>query len=132
MKPPNLPTAHHFSRPSLRQSFRYAVQGLRVLLSTQRNARIHLMLSLGVIALGSWFRLTYTEWALLALAMGLVWVAEGLNTALELLTDLVSPEPHPLAGKAKDVAAGAVLLAAVFAAVVGGCVFLPRIWACWS
>jgi diacylglycerol kinase len=132
MKPPNLPPEHDFSRSSLWQSFRYAGNGLRVLLSTQRNARIHLVLSIVVIALGGWFRLPYTEWALLALAMGLVWVAEGLNTALELLTDLVSPEPHPLAGQAKDVAAAAVLLSTIFAAVAGGCVFLPRLWACWS
>ena len=117
---------------SLKQSFRCAGSGVRVLLCTQRNARIHLVLSLAVIALGSAFRLPWSEWALLALAMGLVWVAEGMNTALEFLTDLVCPEHHPMAGKAKDVAAGAVLLAALFAAVVGGCVFLPRIWACWS
>ena len=73
--------------------------------------------------------LTYAEWALVALAVAGVWAAELFNTAIEALTNLVSPGYHPLAGRAKDVAAGAVLLAALGALAVGGLVFGPRIWA---
>ncbi|MGB8168211.1 MAG: diacylglycerol kinase family protein, partial [Chthoniobacteraceae bacterium] len=67
------------------------------------------------------------EWAAVVGAIGLVWTAEGLNTAVEALTDLVSPGEHPLAGRAKDVAAGAVLCAATSAAVIGLVVFVPRL-----
>jgi diacylglycerol kinase len=110
---------------SILKSFRFAWKGICVLLATERNARIHLLISALVITLGICCSLPSTLWALLFLAMALVWMAEALNTALEFLTDLVSPEYHPLAGKAKDVAAGAVLLTACFAAAVGICVFLP-------
>jgi diacylglycerol kinase (ATP) len=82
-----------------------------------------------VIGLGFYFNINRTEWALVALAVGTVWSAELANTAIEALTDLVSPEYHPLAGKAKDVAAGAVLLAAFAALVVGALIFAPRLWA---
>ena len=80
---------------------------------------------MAVIGLGVYCRITRLEWALLALAVAGVWTAELLNTAIEALTDLVSPAWHPLAGKAKDVAAGAVLLAALGALVVGALVFGP-------
>ncbi len=107
------------------RSFGYAFRGIALLLLTQPNARIHLIATVGVILAGSYFKVTVTEWIALVLAMSLVWVAEALNTALEFLTDLVSPGHHDLAGKAKDIAAGAVLLAAVSAAVTGGIIFLP-------
>jgi diacylglycerol kinase len=110
---------------SFLRSLCIAWNGIRVLLRTQRNARIHLTSTLLVTLAGLACHLPGTQWALLFLAMGLVWTAEGLNTAVEFLTDLVSPEVHPLAGKAKDVAAGAVLLAACAAVGVGVCVFLP-------
>ena len=68
------------------------------------------------------------EWCAIVAAIGLVWTAEGLNTALEALTDLVSPGEHPLAGRAKDMAAGAVLCAAIAAAIIGAIIFLPKLW----
>ena len=80
-----------------------------------------------VVGAGAMFRISPTEWALIVLAILCVWVAEALNTAIELLVDLVSPEPHPLAGKAKDVAAGAVLVAAIGSAIIGGFVFGPYV-----
>lgn len=107
------------------RSFGYAFRGIVLLLLTQPNARIHLVATIGVILTGWYLGITAAEWVALVLAMGIVWVAEALNTALELLTDLVSPGHHDLAGKAKDVAAGAVLLAAVCAVVIGGIIFLP-------
>ena len=110
------------------QSFRYAFQGIADLFRTQPNARIHLLLTVLALILGGTFSLSGTEWCLLALAMAMVFAAEAFNTALEYLTDLVSPEYNELAGKAKDAAAAAVLLAAAGAAVVGLILFLPRLW----
>lgn len=94
---------------------------------TQPNARFHLAASVAVVLSGFWLEISRLEWAALVLCIALVLALEAVNTALEYLTDLVSPEYHQLAGKAKDAAAGAVLLAAVGAAVVGGVVFLPRL-----
>jgi diacylglycerol kinase len=108
-------------------SFRYAFAGIASLLGSQPNARIHLLATGLVIAAGFYFGLSKTEWCLVVLAITSVFAAEAFNTALEHLTDLVSPDYHPLAGKAKDVAAGAVLFAAMGAAVVGVLVFLPKI-----
>lgn len=107
--------------------FLHAGRGLRALLTTQWNARIHLLATVAVIAAGFFYSIVPWEWCAVLLAIGLVWVAESLNTALESLTDLASPEMHPLAGRAKDLGAAAVLLAAIVAAVVGVIVFGPRL-----
>ena len=109
------------------RSFQYAFRGLNTLLQTQQNARIHAAATVLVIAAGAWFRISPLEWALVVLAIAAVWAAEAMNTAIEFLVDLVSPDPHPLAGKAKDVAAGGVLAAAIGSAVVGILVFGPYI-----
>lgn len=108
-------------------SFRYAFAGIASLIGSQPNAKIHLAAALSAIAAGLYFDLSETEWCLVALSIAFVFAAEGFNTALEHLTDLVSPGHHPLAGKAKDVAAGAVLFAAIGAAAVGAVIFLPKI-----
>ena len=108
-------------------SFGCALRGLWILVATQANARIHAVATLLVIGAGFWFGLTRLEWCAVVAAIGLVWTAEGLNTALEFLTDLVSPEQHPLAGKAKDVAAGAVLAASIAAVAIGAIIFGPRL-----
>ena len=108
-------------------SFGYALRGLWTLIATQANARIHAVATVLVIGAGFWCALTRLEWCAVLAAIGLVWIAEGLNTALEFLTDLVSPEQHPLAGKAKDVAAGAVLAACIAAAAIGAIIFGPRL-----
>ena len=107
------------------KSFGYAFKGIAVLIVSQPNAWIHALATLVVLSLGLYFEVSATEWCFLILAMALVWVAEAANTAIEFLTDLASPDYHPLAGKAKDVAAGAVLLAAIFAATIGGIIFVP-------
>ncbi len=109
-------------------SFGFALRGLRTLVATQANARIHAVATVLAIAAGFWFALTRMEWCAVVAAIGLVWTAEGLNTALEFLTDLASPEHHPLAGKTKDVAAGAVLAASIAAAVIGAIIFGPKLW----
>ncbi len=109
------------------RSFGHAFRGLKVLLQTQPNARIHAVATILVVAAGVLLRISPAEWALIVLAIAGVWTAEALNTAIEFLVDLVSPDPHPLAGKAKDVAAGAVLAAAIGSAVIGGFVFGPHL-----
>ena len=109
------------------RSFGHAFRGLKVLLQTQQNARIHVAATVMVVAAGALFAISPAEWALVALAVASVWAAEALNTAIEFLVDLASPEFHPLAAKAKDVAAGAVLVAAIGSLVVGVLVFGPYV-----
>ena len=109
------------------RSFGHAFRGLKVLLQTQHNARIHAAATLLVVAAGALFGISPVEWALVALAVASVWTAEALNTAIEFLVDLASPELHPLAAKAKDVAAGAVLVAAIGSLIVGVLVFGPHV-----
>jgi len=98
-------------------------------LRTQRNARIHLSITVAVAALGAWLRLGISQWVPLVLAAGLVWTAEIVNTAVEAAVDLSSPQEHPLAGTAKDVSAGAVLVAAAAAALVGILILGPPLLA---
>jgi len=111
------------------RSFRFAFAGLATLVRTQPNARIHAVATVAVIALGLLLRLTAAEWCWIALAITAVWVAEALNTSLEFLADATCPDIHPLVKQSKDVAAAAVLIAAVGAAVIGALVFGPRAWA---
>lgn len=110
-------------------SFRYAFQGLADLLKSQPNARIHLAAAVAVTLAGFFFQIARTEWLAVVTCIALVFAAEAINTALEYLTDLVSPDYHPLAGKAKDAAAAAVLIIAAGAVVTGLIIFLPKIWA---
>lgn len=116
------------NRGSLVSSFRNALSGLNELLRTQRNARIHLTITLAVIGLAAWLRLPAADWALLAVTAALVWTAELINTALEAVVDLASPGHQPLARSAKDLSAAAVLAAAVGAAVVGALVLAPPLF----
>jgi diacylglycerol kinase len=109
-------------------SFRYAFYGLDYLFRSQPNARIHFGITTGVIIVGIWLGLAARDWALIAVAAGLVFTAEAFNTALEAAVDLVSPSEHPLAKVAKDVGAGAVTLAALAAVVVGLLVLGPPLW----
>ena len=111
------------------QSFKYALKGIRLLFQSETNAKIHLAFTFLVIAGGIFFSVSATEWCLLVIAIVMVMCAEGMNTAIEYLIDLVSPNFHELAGKAKDVAAGAVLITAIGATIVGCIIFLPKIWA---
>jgi diacylglycerol kinase (ATP) len=109
-------------------SFTFAFKGILHFLKTQHNAWIHAGITLLVMIFGFWLKVSLTEWLFLVFAIGFVFVAEMFNTALELLVDLVSPDFHALAGKTKDVAAGAVLVAAITAALVGIIIFLPKLW----
>ena len=108
-------------------SFKFAFKGIADLFSTQINAKIHLVLGSLAILLGIYLNLNFTEWAILSITIAVVLAAEAFNTALEYLTDLVSPNYHQLAGKTKDVAAAGVLLTAFGAIFVAIFLFLPKI-----
>jgi diacylglycerol kinase (ATP) len=107
------------------RSFGFAFRGIWTMLRSQRNAWIHALATGVVIAAGLALHVSRDDWKWLVLAMVSVWGAEALNTALEFLADAAKPEFHPLVKKAKDVAAGAVLIAAIGAAVIGALVFGP-------
>ncbi|MCX8024718.1 MAG: diacylglycerol kinase family protein [Thermanaerothrix sp.] len=100
-------------------AFRHAFRGLGYVLRTQKNAWIHALATILVMVLAFWLGLDPLRWAILIFAIGLVWLSEAFNTALEAFIDLVNPDTHPLAGIAKDTAAAAVLIAAITAAIVG-------------
>lgn len=109
------------------RSFACAFNGIRITLTSQKNAWIHACATFFIMIAGFYFGLSKSEWCWIILAIVSVWTAEGLNTAFEFLADVASPEFHPLAGKAKDVAAGAVLITAIGALVIGIIVFTPYI-----
>jgi len=121
--PSGAPASPRFSIAARVRSFGYAARGIAELLATQHNAWIHALATALVVGLGALLGVSAREWCDLVLAITLVWVAEGLNTAVEILADVVDPSHNPAIGKVKDVAAGAVLIAAIGAAVVG-CVIL--------
>ncbi len=111
---------------SLASSFRYALEGLRYVLWSERNARIDLGIAILAVGAGLWLRLSLLEWALIIVAIALVFAGEMLNTVIELVVDMIMPQRHPLAKHAKDLAAGAILVAAIAAAVIGALVLGPH------
>jgi diacylglycerol kinase (ATP) len=116
-----------FSVAGRLESFRCAFRGVRTLLASQHNARIHLLATVCACSLGLLIGISRLEWCAVVVAIVMVWTAEALNTAFEFLCDVVSPEFHPLIQKGKDVAAAAVLLCAAGAAVIGLIVFVPHL-----
>ncbi len=116
----------------LLNSFRYAFAGIVELVRTQRNATVHLTAATVAIASGFFFGLSKMEWCAVVFAITIVIAAESVNTAIEYLTDLTSPDYNPLAGKAKDLAAGAVLISSMGAVAVGIIIFLPKVIARFS
>jgi len=108
------------------RSFGYAIKGIKSVVSTETNMQIHLIIGLLVIICGFLFSISLTEWMLCLICIGLVFGMEMINTAIEKIVDLVSPESHPLAGLAKDIAAGAVLICAFISVVVGLTIFIPK------
>jgi diacylglycerol kinase (ATP) len=118
--------ARRFSIISRLKSFRYAISGIGSMIGSQHNAWIHVAATLLVVFFGLFFHLHAAQWCMLVLAIMAVWTGEALNTALEFMADVASPEFHPLIEKAKDVAAGAVLISAVGAVVIAILIFEPH------
>ncbi|MDD2797084.1 MAG: diacylglycerol kinase family protein [Bacteroidales bacterium] len=106
-------------------SFRYAAKGISILIKNEHNAWIHLVVFTFVIIAGFSFKISSFEWALIAIVSGMVLLSEAFNTAIEYLCNRISPEQNETIGKVKDIAAGAVLIAAIFAAIVGLIIFVP-------
>lgn len=115
-------------RGSILRSFYYAFAGLAYLFRTQRNARIHAILGAAACGLALWLNVSRTEWAVLLFTIALVLILEGLNTSIELAIDLASPDVHPFAKAAKDLAAGMVLIGAVASVAVGSLILGPPLW----
>lgn len=116
-----------FSWRARGRSFVYAWRGIRYLFRGEHNARIHLCVAAAVIIAGLIFGLSTTEWGVISLAIGLILALEAVNSAVEALADHVSPDFAPLIGRAKDVAAGGVLLGVFGAVGAGIAIFLPKI-----
>ncbi len=109
------------------RSFRHAFRGIWTMIQSQHNAWIHAAATVAVVLAGVSWKIEKDDWNWLVLAIVSVWTAEALNTAFEFLADATSPTFHPLVGKAKDVAAGAVLIAAIGSIVIGILVFGPHL-----
>jgi diacylglycerol kinase (ATP) len=115
------------------RSIRHALEGLLYVLESQHNAWIHFCATIVVVFAGFYYEITPLHWAIITLVIISVWVAEAFNTAMEFLCDVVNPEFNPLVKKAKDIAAGAVLLSATGAVIIGLIIFLPytHLKNCW-
>lgn len=108
-------------------SFKYAFNGFKYLLKDEHNARIHLLITIFVILLSIYFRISNQEWIMICFAIGLVFVSEILNTAIEKLADKISTEFDINIKKAKDLGAAAVLFSAIIAVIIGALIFVPYI-----
>ena len=107
------------------RSFGYAWKGIQSCVGKEQNLSFHLIAAMAVIIAGIVLGITRTEWIMVVMCIGTVIAAELFNTAIEKLVDLVAPERHPVAGQVKDIAAGAVLICAVAAAIIGLIIFIP-------
>lgn len=121
-----------FSFVARAKSFTHACRGIGILIRTTHNAWVHIALALVALILGCYFCISTGEWLALILSIGFVFAAEAFNTAIEIDIDLTSPEYHPFARDTKDVAAGAVLIAALTALAIGFVIFVPKILLAFS
>ncbi len=112
----------------LYKSFGYAFAGIGNTILHERNMQIHCMVTVLVVIFGFILHISLIEWLFCVLLFALVMSLELVNTALEAVVDLVTQEKKPLAKKAKDAAAGAVLMSAIMAAIIGGIIFFPKLW----
>lgn len=116
-----------FTRERVR-SVGYALKGAWILLSSEGSIQVQFVIALGVAGAGWYFDISATEWMIQLMAIGMVMGLEGVNTAVEKLSDYVQPEIDPRIGRLKDISAGAVLLASVIACIIGGIIYIPRIF----
>jgi diacylglycerol kinase (ATP) len=119
--------SNKFSLKKLFRSFGFALTGMKELIQSEQNARIHLFISICVVIAGFLFQISVLEWCIVALCIGLVLAAEAFNTVIEKLVDHLFPQKHETARLAKDIAAGAVLFCALMAVVCGVIIFLPKL-----
>ncbi len=122
-------SSEKFSIKARIRSFRYAFRGICILVREEHNARIHTVAAMAAVAAGIWLGISATEWAVVAVCIAAVIAAEAVNSAVEALCDKVSPAYDPLIGKAKDLAAAAVLLTATGALAAGLIIFVPKLMA---
>jgi diacylglycerol kinase len=115
-----------FSLKSRLESFRFALNGLLLLLKNEHNSRIHILAAIIAIVMGIIMKLDHYEWSLLVIVIGAVFLTELLNSSIESLADLIDPEFNELIMRAKDYSAAAVLMSAIVAIVVGGLIFIPK------
>jgi diacylglycerol kinase len=115
-----------FSLKSRLESFRFALNGLLLLLKNEHNSRIHILAAIIAIVMGIIMKLDHYEWSLLVIVIGAVFLTELLNSSIESLADLIDPEFNELIMRAKDYSAAAVLISAIVAIVVGGLIFIPK------
>ncbi len=115
-------------RGGLVRSFAFAIEGIIHAIKFERNIKIHMVVALVVVFLGFLYNISSLEWLLIILAIGGMLSFELMNTAVERVVDLVTSKDHPLAKQAKDIAAGAVFIYAVMSVVVGGIIFLPKMF----
>ena len=116
-----------YQKPGFWRSLSQAWRGLLHTWRTQGHMKFHFVAGISVVCLAWWWRVSSFEWLILILAIGCVLGAEVMNTAIEIVVDMVQPNFHPLAGQAKDVAAGAVLVTTIQAIAIGLIVFSPRV-----
>ena len=109
-------------------SFKFAFNGLCSLFKNEHNSRIHLLAGVSAIIMGIFLKINYSEWCLLIIVTGIVFIAELLNTSLESLADIIQPEWNEQVRKAKDYAAAAVFISAIISVLVGGIIFIPKIF----
>ena len=109
------------------RSFKYAFVGIWIILKSQHNAWVHAVATIIVFVVGFLLKISTNEWCLIVLAIVAVWTVEALNTAFEFLADATNPDFHPLIKKSKDVAACAVLIAAIGSIIIGVLIFLPKV-----
>lgn len=117
-----------FSWKQRGQSLRYAWQGIKYAFSSQHNMWLHSAAAILAILLGLILQISHTQWYIIALCISLVLAMEMMNTAIETLIDHLHPEQHPKMGLIKDLAAGAVLVTAIVAFIIGCFIFLPRLF----
>ena len=118
-----------FSLKKRLKSFVYAINGVKLLLRDEHNARIHALATFCVIGLGFYFTISSTEWIAVLFAIGFVFSMEMVNSAIENVCDFMSPDKHETIKKVKDMSAGAVLISAIIAAIVGSIIFIPKVLA---
>lgn len=121
-----------FSLAARSRSFRYALNGIRLLLRTEHNARIHLLAAVLAVGAGFFFGISPGEWTAVVIVIALVFAAEAVNSSVEAMCDRFSPGYDEAVGRVKDLAAGAVLICAVAAAVVGFLIFIPKLYSLFT